>query len=55
MCLEENQLFLKPNKCEFELTKVEYLRVIISYNSVEMDPIKVAGVADWPIPTSNKC
>ena len=33
--LEENQLFLKPNKCEFERTKVEYLGVIISYNSVE--------------------
>ena len=32
--LKENQLFLKPDKCEFEQTKVEYLGVIISYNSV---------------------
>ena len=52
--LEENQLFLKPDKCEFEQTKVEYLGVIISYNSVEMDPVKVVGVAEWPAPNNRK-
>ena len=52
--LEENKLFLKPDKCEFERTKVEYLGVVISHNSVEMDPVKVAGVADWPVPTNKK-
>ena len=52
--LEENQLFLKPDKCEFKQTKVEYLGVIISYNSVEIDPIKVAGVAEWPVPSNKK-
>jgi hypothetical protein len=39
---------------EFEKTTVEYLRVIISHNLVAMDPVKVAGVADWPEPTSKK-
>ena len=34
--LEENQLYLKLDKCEFEKTQVEYLGVIISHNSVEM-------------------
>src|SRR6202034_2405493 len=52
--LEENQLFLKPDKCEFEKTKLEYLGVVISHNSVEMDPVKVGGVAEWPTPTSKK-
>ena len=52
--LKENQLFLKPDKCEFEKTKVEYLGVIISHNSVEMDPVKIAGVAEWPEPTNKK-
>ena len=41
-------------KCEFEWAKVEYLGVIISYNSVEMDPVKVAGVVEWPIPNNKK-
>ena len=52
--LKENQLFLKPDKCKFERTKVEYLGVIISYNSVEMDPVKVAGVVEWPVPNNKK-
>ena len=52
--LEENKLFLKPNKCEFEKTRVEYLRVVISHNSIKMDPVKVAGVAEWPVLTSKK-
>ena len=52
--LEKHRLFLKPSKCEFERTRVEYLGVIISHNSVEMDPVKIAGVADWPAPTNKK-
>jgi hypothetical protein len=44
--LQEHKLFLKPDKCEFEKMKVEYLGVVVSHNSVEMDPVKVAGVTD---------
>ena len=46
--LAEHQLYLQPEKCEFEKTWIEYLGSIISENRVEMDPVKVAGVADWP-------
>jgi hypothetical protein len=49
MC--EHKLYLQPEKCEFEKTKIEYLGVIISHNKVEMDPVKIAGVADWPTPS----
>jgi transposase InsO family protein len=52
--LQEHKLFLKPDKCEFEKTKVEYLGVIVSHNSVEMDPAKVAGVSEWPVPSNKK-
>jgi transposase InsO family protein len=52
--LQKHELFLKPDKCEFEKTRVEYLGLIISHNSVEMDPVKVAGVAEWPTPTNKK-
>jgi hypothetical protein len=51
MC--EHKLYLWPEKCEFEKTKIEYLGIIISHNKVEMDLVKIAGVSDWPMP-SNK-
>jgi hypothetical protein len=52
--LRRNKLFLKPEKCIFEKKQIEYLGMIISENRVEMDPIKVAGVSEWPIPKTLK-
>jgi len=48
--LAEHKLFLHPEKCEFYWRQIEYLRLFISENKVEMDPVKVAGVCDWPTP-----
>ena len=48
--LEKNKLYLQADKCKFEKTTIEYLGVIISHNSVAIDPVKVAGVRDWPAP-----
>ncbi len=45
-CLRENKLFLKAEKCEFEVLETEYLSVIISENSIRMDPVKIAGIAE---------
>ncbi len=50
----ENKLFLKAEKCEFEVLETEYLRVIISENSIRMDPVKIAGIAEWPTPTKKR-
>jgi hypothetical protein len=48
------KLYLRPEKCGFEQTRIEYLGVIISHNKVEMDPVKIAGVVDWPMPSNKK-
>jgi len=48
--LAEHKLFLHPEKCEFHQSRIEYLRLVISENKVEMDPVKVAGVHEWPTP-----
>jgi hypothetical protein len=48
--LEENDLYLKPEKCEFEKEEIKYLGVIIGRNHLRMDPKKLKGVADWPVP-----
>jgi hypothetical protein len=45
--MRKHKLYLRPEKCEFEQTRIEYLGVIILHNKVEMDPVKIAGVADW--------
>jgi hypothetical protein len=50
----EHKLYLRHEKCKFEKTRIEYLGVIISHNKVEMDPVKIAGVSEWPTPTNKK-
>ena len=52
--LQKYSLSLKLEKCKFEKTSVEYLRVVISHDLVKMDPAKVAGVSEWPTPSNKK-
>jgi len=48
--LVEHKLFLRPEKYEFHQKEIEYLGLVISENKVAMDPVKVAGVRNWPTP-----
>jgi hypothetical protein len=48
--LEKNNLYLKLEKCAFEVPETDYLGVIVGNNSVRMDPKKLKGVADFPQP-----
>ena len=50
--LQDNDLYLRPEKCEFEKTEVEYLGLLISEGMVRMDPVKVTAVKDWATPKS---
>ncbi|KAI7957765.1 hypothetical protein MJO29_005982 [Puccinia striiformis f. sp. tritici] len=50
--LSKHQLWLKPEKCEFSRTEVEYLGLLISCNRIRMDPTKVKAVTEWPAPTN---
>ena len=52
--LQDNDLFLKPTKCEFYKTKVKYPGMIIEEGKISMDPGKLKGIQDWPIPTTVK-
>ena len=47
--LRENDLYLKPGKCEFCKTKIEYLGMIIEEGKISMDTGKLAGIQDWPV------
>jgi hypothetical protein len=48
--LEKHDLYLKPEKCKFAKQEIEYLGVIIGQNKIRMDPGKLKGIADWPVP-----
>jgi hypothetical protein len=48
--LQEMDMYLKPSKCHFEVHKIEFLGMILENGTVTMDPIKVAGVAEWKEP-----
>ena len=48
--LEDNDLYLKPEKCEFEKEEIEYLGVIVGKNHLQMTPKKLQGMVDWPVP-----
>ena len=52
--LLDNDLFLKPMKCYFEVDTVEYLGFIISADRISMDPVKIEGISAWPTPTNLK-
>jgi len=52
--LEENDLFVKPEKCKWKVRKVEFLGVIISPKGVEMQKEKMERVLNWPVPRNVK-
>jgi len=42
--LQENDLYLKPEKCSFEKTKIDHLGMIIEEGKISMDPTKLKGI-----------
>jgi len=53
-CLTKHDLYLKPEKCVWETPSVDYLGVILEKGVTHMDPIKISGIANWPIPKTVK-
>jgi len=52
--LEENDLFVKLEKCVWKVKEVGFLVVIIGEDGVRMEKEKVQGVIEWPVPRSVK-
>ncbi|CAC5362564.1 unnamed protein product [Mytilus coruscus] len=53
-CLSKANLTLKPSKCSFAVTEVEYLGHVISKEGVKVDPEKTSAVATFPEPKTQK-
>ena len=52
--LEENNLFIKPEKCRWKVREVEFLEVVIGPGGVRMQKEKVDSVLSWPTSRSAK-
>ena len=52
--LEENNLFVKPEKCKWKIREVEFLGVVIGSRGVEMQKEKVEEVLNWSAPRNVK-
>jgi len=48
--LEENNLYVKPEKYAWKVQEVNFLGVVMGQGKIEMEEDKVAGVLNWPIP-----
>ncbi|QRW15820.1 Retrotransposable element Tf2 protein [Rhizoctonia solani] len=52
--LLRNQLFCKLSKCNFHVTTVDYLGIVISPAGFSMDQKKIKAVTSWPQPKTVK-
>jgi len=48
--LEENDLYVKPEKCKWKVKEVGFLGVVIGPERIKMEEEKVKGVLEWPTP-----
>jgi len=48
--LEENNLYVKPEKCKWKVREVEFLGVVIEPEGIKIEKEKVKGVLEWPTP-----
>jgi hypothetical protein len=46
--LEAASFYLQVAKCVFEVTRIEYLGLLIDGNTLKIDPTKQKGIAEWP-------
>jgi len=52
--LEENNLYVKPEKCAWKVRKIGFLGVVIGPSRIEMEKEKVDGMLSWPEPRNAK-
>jgi len=46
--LEENDLYVKPEKCKWKVREMGFLGVVIRPEEIRMEEEKVKGVLEWP-------
>lgn len=52
--LRDHKLYAKASKCEFHVTKVEFLGYVVGADGLTMDMDKVNSIIKWPVPRNVK-
>jgi len=52
--LEENDLYVKPEKCAWKVRKIGFLGIVIEPSGIEIEKEKVDGILSWPEPRNVK-
>jgi len=52
--LEENDLYVKLEKCKWKMREVDFLEVLLGPEEIKIEEAKVKAVLDWPVPKSVK-
>ena len=48
--MEENDLYVKLEKCKWKVREVGFLEVVIGLGGIKMEKVKVKEVLEWPTP-----
>ena len=48
--LEENDLYVKSEKCRWKIKEIGFLGVVIGPEGIKIEKVKVKGVLEWPTP-----
>jgi len=52
--MEENNLYIKPEKCIWKVREIEFLGLVMRSGGIKMQEEKVAEVLEWPRPKTVK-
>ncbi len=52
--LRSANIKLKPSKCSFACSEVEYLGHVVSRDGIRLDPNKIQAVREFPVPRCTK-
>ena len=48
--LEENDLYVKSEKCRWKIKEIGFLGVVIGPEGIKIEKVKIKGVLEWPTP-----
>ena len=48
--IEENNLYIKPEKCKWKVREIGFLGVIIGPEEIKIEKEKIKEVLKWPMP-----